>query len=78
MEPLRRKYTFPSFEEAIAFIDRTALIFSRENRHPKITNFYNLVEFEYYTTSLNNTVTKLDHKIAFEVEKIYQSLTPQS
>ena len=78
MDPLIRKYTFSSFEEAITFIDRTAIIFSRENHHPKITNFYNLVEFEYYTTSANNKVTELDHKIAKEVENIYRKLTTQS
>ena len=78
MEPLKRKYSFSSFEEAIAFIDRVAPIFSRENHHPQFTNFYNTVEFSYYTTSANNTVTELDHKIANEVDTIYQTLTPQS
>ena len=77
MKPLKQKYSFSSFEEAIAFIDRVTPIFSRENHHPKITNFYNTVEFAYYTTSANNTVTELDHKIANEVEMIYQTLTPQ-
>ncbi len=74
MEPLKQKYSFSSFEEAIAFIDRVAPIFIRENHHPKITNFYNTVEFVYFTTSANNRVTELDHKIANEVETIYQSL----
>ncbi|MDG1684592.1 MAG: 4a-hydroxytetrahydrobiopterin dehydratase [Flavobacteriaceae bacterium] len=74
MEPLKQKYSFSSFEEAIAFIERVAPIFSRENHHPKITNFYNTVEFVYFTTSANNRVTELDHKIANEVETIYQSL----
>ena len=78
MEPLKQKYSFSSFEKAIEFIDRVAPIISRENYHPKITNFYNTVEFAYYTTSANNTVTELDHKIANEVEMIYQTLTPQS
>lgn len=74
MEPLKQKYSFSSFEEAIAFIERVAPIFSRENHHPKITNFYNTVEFVYFTTSANNRLTELDHKIANEVETIYQSL----
>ncbi|MDG1824019.1 MAG: 4a-hydroxytetrahydrobiopterin dehydratase [Flavobacteriaceae bacterium] len=78
MGPLKRKYSFSSFEEAIAFINRVAPIFSQENHHPKITNFYNTVAFAYYTTSANNTVTELDQKIANEVEAIYQTLTPQS
>jgi 4a-hydroxytetrahydrobiopterin dehydratase len=78
MKPLKRKYSFSNFEEAIAFIDCVASIFSRENHHPKITNFYNTVEFTYYTTSANNSITELDHKIANEVEVIYQTLTPQS
>ena len=75
MEPLKRKYSFSNFEEAIAFIQSVSPIFSRENHHPKITNFYNTVEFVYFTTSANNRVTELDHKIKDEVETTYQSLT---
>ena len=78
MEPLKQKYSFSSFEEAIAFIDRVAPIFSRENHHPQITNFYNTVEFVYFTTSVSNSVTELDHKIADEVENTYRTLTRQS
>ena len=78
MEPLKRKYSFSNFEEAVAFIQSVAPIFSRENHHPKITNFYNTVEFAYFTTSANNTVTELDHKIANEVEATYQTQTHQS
>jgi len=44
MELLKRKYCFSSFEEAISFIDQVAPIFSRENHHPQITNFYNLIK----------------------------------
>ena len=78
MEPLKRKYSFSSFEEAIAFIDQVAPIFSRENHHPQITNFYNTVEFVYFTTSANNSVTRLDHKIANEVESSFKTLIRQS
>lgn len=78
MKPLKRKYSFSNFEEAVAFIQSVAPIFSRENHHPKITNFYNTVEFVYFTTSANNTVTELDHKIANEVETTYQTQTRQS
>ena len=78
MELLKRKYSFSSFEEAIAFIDQVAPIFSRENHHPQITNFYNTVEFVYFTTSSNNTVTELDHKVANEVESSYKTLIWQS
>lgn len=78
MEPLKRKYSFSNFEEAVAFIQSVTPIFSRENHHPKITNFYNTVEFVYFTTSANNAVTELDYKIADEVEELYQSLTHQS
>ena len=77
MELLKRKYSFSSFEEAIAFIDQVAPIFSRENHHPQITNFYNTVEFVYFTTSANNRVTELDHKIANEVESSYKTLIRQ-
>lgn len=74
MEPIKQIFSFSSFEEAIAFIDRVAPIFIKEDHHPKIINFYNKVEFEYFTTSANNKVTNLDHKIANEVECIYKAL----
>jgi 4a-hydroxytetrahydrobiopterin dehydratase len=77
MKALKQKNNFSSFEEAIAFIHRVAPIFSQENHHPKITNFYNTVEFVYYTASVNNSVTELDHKIANEVESTYQTQARQ-
>ena len=73
MAPLVRKYSFESFEETIAFINRVSKIFSRENHHPKVINFYNTVEFHYFTTDANNQVTALDRKIADEVESAYKS-----
>ena len=73
MAPLVRKYSFESFEETIAFINRVSKIFSRENHHPKLINFYNTVEFHYFTTDANNQVTALDRKIADEVESAYKS-----
>tara|TARA_A100001011_G_scaffold100041_1_gene105411 strand:+ start:2981 stop:3217 length:237 start_codon:yes stop_codon:yes gene_type:complete len=78
MAPLIRKYSFESFEETIAFINRVSIIFSRENHHPKITNFYNTVAFHYFTTDANNEVTDLDRKIADEVESVYQSFGHKS
>ena len=73
MAPLVRKYSFESFEETIACINRVSKIFSRENHHPKVINFYNTVEFHYFTTDANNQVTALDRKIADEVESAYKS-----
>jgi len=78
MAPLIRKYSFESFEEAIEFINRVSKIFSRENHHPRIINFYNTVAFHYFTTDANDKVTDLDRKIANEVEIIYKTLAPQS
>ena len=78
MAPLIREYSFDSFEETIAFISRVSKIFSRENHHPKIINFYNTVAFHYFTTDANNEVTDLDRKIADEVESVYQSFSLKS
>ena len=78
MTPIVRKYNFESFEETIAFINRVSKIFSRENHHPKIINFYNAVAFHYFTTDANNEVTDLDRKIADEVESVYQSFGHKS
>jgi 4a-hydroxytetrahydrobiopterin dehydratase len=78
MIPLIRKYSFESFEETIEFINRVSKIFSRENHHPKIINFYNTVAFHYFTIDANDEVTDLDRKIANEVEIIYKTLATQS
>ena len=78
MAPLIREYSFDSFEETIAFIRRVSKIFTRENHHPKIINFYNNVAFHYFTTDANNEVTDLDRKIADEVESVYQSFGHKS
>ncbi|MCH2655750.1 MAG: 4a-hydroxytetrahydrobiopterin dehydratase [Flavobacteriales bacterium] len=78
MAPIIREYSFDSFEDTIAFISRVSKIFSRENHHPKIINFYNTVAFHYFTTDANNEVTYLDRKIADEVESVYKSFCPKS
>ena len=78
MAPLVRKYSFESFEETIAFITRVSKIFSRENHHPKMINFYNTIEFHYFTSDANNHVTDLDRKIANEVESLYSSFGSNS
>ena len=78
MAPLVRKYSFESFEETIAFISRVSRIFSKENHHPKIINFYNTVTFHYFTTDANSEVTDLDRKIADEVESVYESFGSKS
>ena len=71
MKSLNKKYNFTNFEDAISFINRISEIFIRENHHPKIINFYNVVELEFFTVSKNNNVTEIDYKIANEVENIF-------
>ena len=73
MKPLQKNYVFTSFEEAMQFIAHISPIFTRENHHPEIKNFFNRVELGYYTTSAGNNVTALDRSIAKEVDMIYKT-----
>ena len=66
---LRKSFKFKDFNQAISFINQVGEIAEMLNHHPKITNVYNLVELELWTHTKND-VTKLDHELAEEIDKI--------
>ena len=66
---LRKSFKFKDFNQALSFINQVGEIAEMLNHHPKITNVYNLVELELWTHTKND-VTKLDHELAEEIDKI--------
>ena len=66
---LQKSFKFKDFNQALSFINQVGEIAEMLNHHPKITNVYNLVELELWTHTKNN-VTKLDHELAEEIDKI--------
>ena len=66
---LLKSFKFKDFNQALSFINQVGEIAEMLNHHPKITNVYNLVELELWTHTKND-VTKLDHELAEEIDKI--------
>src|SRR5258706_2934955 len=46
---LRRQFTFKTFKDAIAFMNKVADIAEKEGHHPDIYIFYNKVQLDLYT-----------------------------
>lgn len=70
---MRREFKFTNFDEAMGFIGKVAEIARRSNHHPKMTNFYNVVELELSTHSKSDIVTTKDEEFALEVDKLFQA-----
>ncbi|HZG23582.1 MAG TPA: 4a-hydroxytetrahydrobiopterin dehydratase [Chitinophagaceae bacterium] len=67
---LYRKFEFPGFSEAFAFMTRVALLAEKMDHHPLWTNVYNKVEIWLSTHDAGNTVTAKDRKLAAEIDKM--------
>ena len=66
-----KNYKFPSFMEAIAFIDRVAEKAESANHHPELQNHYNRVRVAIHTWS-ENGITRKDIALAREIETVVQ------
>jgi 4a-hydroxytetrahydrobiopterin dehydratase len=64
-----KQYKFPSFRDAIAFIDRLADKADAANHHPDLENHYNRVRVALHTWT-ENGVTERDVKLAREIESV--------
>jgi 4a-hydroxytetrahydrobiopterin dehydratase len=60
-EALERTFEFPSFPEAIAFVNRVAEAAEEANHHPDIAVHYRRVTLRYWTHT-ENAIT--DHDVA--------------
>jgi 4a-hydroxytetrahydrobiopterin dehydratase len=62
-----KQYKFPTFLEAIAFIDRLADAAQELNHHPDLENHYNRVRVGLHTWD-QNAVTEKDVALAHRIE----------
>ena len=60
---LERVFELESFPEAVAFVDRVALLAEQENHHPDIEVHYNRVILRWWTHTAGG-VTDLDRDLA--------------
>ena len=62
-----KQYKFPTFLEAIAFIDRLADAADEANHHPDLENHYNRVRVALHTWD-ENAITRKDVALAHRIE----------
>ncbi len=67
---LVREYEFPTFMEAIGFINKVAAIADRLNHHPEIHNIYNKVILSLSTHDAGDIVTDQDRELARAIDAI--------
>jgi 4a-hydroxytetrahydrobiopterin dehydratase len=49
---LRRRFVFPTFVDAMAFVNRVAALAEQEGHHPDFTVHYRQVDFEIWTHAI--------------------------
>ncbi len=67
---LKAEFQFENFIAAFAFMTKVAIIAEKMDHHPFWTNVYNRVSIELSTHDAGNIVTKKDHDLAKEIDKI--------
>lgn len=68
-EALEREFEFPSFPEAIAFVNRVAELAESENHHPDIAISYRRVTLRWTTHSAGG-ITDRDRELAERSSKL--------
>lgn len=67
---LEKTFTFDSFGDAIAFVDKVAEVANTEDHHPKISIDYNTVTIQSSTHSAGDVVTEKDHILADKIDSL--------
>lgn len=67
---LTRRYRFPDFKTAFAFMTDVAEAAEAQDHHPWWANEYNTVEFRLHSHDADNTVTRRDHRLAERIEEL--------
>jgi len=70
---LRRRYAFPSFTHAMAFLAGAATVIEKMNHHPDWSNVYNRVDVRLSTHDAGG-VTQLDLDLAAQMEALAKRL----
>lgn len=67
---LHRRFEFPSFTEAWAFMARVAEIAERMDHHPDWSNSYGVVEISLRSHDAGGRVTSRDRRLAAEIDAL--------
>ncbi len=67
---LKANFQFDNFISAFAFMTKVAIVAEKMDHHPFWTNVYNRVSIELSTHDAGDIVTKKDHDLAREIDKI--------
>lgn len=66
---LKRKFKFPTFKEAIAFVNKVANLAEEEGHHPDITINYNKVTLQLTTHAIGG-LSENDFVMAAKIENL--------
>ena len=67
---LYRKFQFPDFSEAFAFITKVALAAEKMDHHPEWKNVWNTVEIWLTSHDAGNKVTERDRKLSKRIDEL--------
>jgi 4a-hydroxytetrahydrobiopterin dehydratase len=65
---LYRKFEFPDFSAAFAFMTRVAMLAEQHQHHPRWSNVWNTVEIWLNTHDAGNVITEKDHALAKAID----------
>jgi len=74
-DAIRRVFTFRNFNEAFAFMTRSALMAEKLDHHPEWSNVYKTVDVTLSTHDADG-LTELDLKLARAMDKYAAGLAP--
>lgn len=70
---LEKTFSFDSFGDAVAFVNKVADIANEQDHHPKIIIDYTEVTLQITTHSAGNTVTEKDHLLAQRIDTLFET-----
>jgi 4a-hydroxytetrahydrobiopterin dehydratase len=70
VESLTKTFEFPTFNDAIAFVNKVAAVAENQNHHPSITINYSIISIAITTHSAGNRVTEKDEQLALAIEDL--------
>lgn len=70
-QKLEYEFRFPTFDEALIFVNKIAEVSRNENHYPDICIFYNKVKITTWTHLVDGLSSK-DFKIAMIIENIFK------
>ncbi|KAJ3244039.1 hypothetical protein HDU78_011519 [Chytriomyces hyalinus] len=73
-ETLQRRFTFPTFSEAFAFMTRVAIAAEKSDHHPEWANVYNWVDVTLTTHDAGNAVSIRDVRMAEAMNQFAKGL----